>query len=363
MKVTVRDRKLKNGSISLYLDFYPAIQIPEKNINTRREYLKLYLFDNPKTDNERKHNKETKLKADLICADRLKRINEGNFDFITSLGDLNCFLNFFNEYINGKKNQNSIRNLKSTLSFLQKITNSKLTFNDITEVFVNNLKKKIENLKLKDSTKATYFNIIRTVIHEAYRQNKIKEDILKNIKPIPMPDIPRDHLIQAEINLLIHTDCRNNLVKAACLFCAVTGLRSVDLVRLKWSDLKKDDGSWYAQIVQTKTGEPMVCYIPDNIFKTIGEPKNTDEYMFEILKKESVVTLSIKEWIARAGIKKNITFHNFRHSFATILLTKGADIYTVSKMLGHKDLKTTEVYAKVVNLKKKQAADLLKFDF
>jgi hypothetical protein len=61
MKVTIRERKLTTGRLSLYLDYYPAITIPESNINTRREYLQLYLFEKPKTDIERSHNKETKL--------------------------------------------------------------------------------------------------------------------------------------------------------------------------------------------------------------------------------------------------------------------------------------------------------------
>lgn len=62
-----------------------------------------------------------------------------------------------------------------------------------------------------------------------------------------------------------------------------------------------------------------------------------------------------------AGITKHITFHSFRHTNATLLISAGEDIYTVSKMLGHKELRTTEIYAKVLNSKKIEAANRIKF--
>jgi site-specific recombinase XerD len=67
--------------------------------------------------------------------------------------------------------------------------------------------------------------------------------------------------------------------------------------------------------------------------------------------------LRLKEWALKAGITKNVTFHVFRHTFATLQLTLGTDLYTVSKMLGHKSLRTTQIYAKVIDQKKKEAAN------
>jgi site-specific recombinase XerD len=63
-----------------------------------------------------------------------------------------------------------------------------------------------------------------------------------------------------------------------------------------------------------------------------------------------------------AGITKNITFHCFRHTFATLQLSKGTDIYTVSKMLGHRELKTTQIYAKIIDQTKRDAANKIKLD-
>jgi site-specific recombinase XerD len=67
-------------------------------------------------------------------------------------------------------------------------------------------------------------------------------------------------------------------------------------------------------------------------------------------------------WLGAAGITKHITFHCFRHTCATLLLSKGANMATVSKMLGHRELKTTQIYAKVIDQSKREAADLIKLN-
>lgn len=63
--------------------------------------------------------------------------------------------------------------------------------------------------------------------------------------------------------------------------------------------------------------------------------------------------------IARARIEKKITFHCARHTFATLDLAYGADLYTVSKLMGHKRITTTQIYAKIVDESKRKAVDLI----
>ena len=70
------------------------------------------------------------------------------------------------------------------------------------------------------------------------------------------------------------------------------------------------------------------------------------------------INVCLKPWAVKAGITKHFTFHTARHTFATMMLTLGADLYTVSKLLGHTSVKMTQVYAKIVNKKKDDAVNL-----
>ncbi len=87
-----------------------------------------------------------------------------------------------------------------------------------------------------------------------------------------------------------------------------------------------------------------------------------DKPVFEGLKYSAYQNKHLFQWIGAAGITKNITFHCFRHTYATLLLSYGTDLYTISKMLGHKNPKTTQVYAKIFDEAKRTAANKIKLD-
>jgi len=103
--------------------------------------------------------------------------------------------------------------------------------------------------------------------------------------------------------------------------------------------------------------------IPEQAFGLLGERGKPDANVFEGLNYSAWENVKLKKWLLAAGILKDITFHSFRHTYATLQLTLGTDIYTVSKMLGHRDLKTTQIYAKIVDEKKMEAANKIKLDF
>lgn len=72
----------------------------------------------------------------------------------------------------------------------------------------------------------------------------------------------------------------------------------------------------------------------------------------------SCVYNHLQQWVRSAGITKHVSFHVSRHTFATMMISLGADLYTVSKLLGHTNIKVTEVYAKLVNERKFDAVSL-----
>lgn len=93
-----------------------------------------------------------------------------------------------------------------------------------------------------------------------------------------------------------------------------------------------------------------------------GEPREPEQLVFEDLPDPAWISKPLKRWIEAVGITKRITFHCFRHTYATLQLSSGTDIYTVNKMLGHTNVKTTQIYAKVVDEKKSKAAQAIQLD-
>lgn len=150
-----------------------------------------------------------------------------------------------------------------------------------------------------------------------------------------------------------------DVIKRAAIFSALTGLRFSDVKALKWSELRGQPGKYYLQYRQQKTLVAEYMPISDDAVKLMANKRKLHESVFKNLTYSSIRVFLIR-WLAKAGIKKNITFHCFRHTYATLQLEFGTDLYTVSKMLGHKHIKTTQVYAKVVDSKKGQTINRIK---
>jgi integrase len=142
-------------------------------------------------------------------------------------------------------------------------------------------------------------------------------------------------------------------LKEAFLFSSLTGLRFSDIKALKWKNISFDSQNGYTiKFIQQKTKGLEHLPISEQAIKIIGERKLDNELVFNNLIYSAYHNKILHRWIEKAGIEKHITFHCARHSFATLQLTFNTDIYTVSKLLGHRYLKTTEIYAKVIDKKK-----------
>ena len=133
--------------------------------------------------------------------------------------------------------------------------------------------------------------------------------------------------------------------------------RLSDVYALKWKDLVRDGDIWRVGIVMKKTATPN--YLPLSKQATAWMPERGDaadsDNVFARLPKGQYLNDLIKAWAKEAGLSKHVTFHTSRHTFATMLLTLAADLYTVSKLLGHANVKTTQIYGKIVDQKKDDA--------
>ena len=124
---------------------------------------------------------------------------------------------------------------------------------------------------------------------------------------------------------------------------------------MTWSEVHKQGD--YTRIIfkQKKTSGQEYIDITPQAAELLGERRNPTDLVFNDFLTASATNHAIKVWMLRAGITKEITFHCARHTFAVMMLDIGTDIYTVSKLLGHRELSTTQIYAKVLD-KTKQAA-------
>lgn len=138
-----------------------------------------------------------------------------------------------------------------------------------------------------------------------------------------------------------------------------TGLRWSDINKLTWVEIRDEEEGPRLIFKQKKTSGQEYQYISNQARQLLGKRKRESDLVFKGLKYGAHFNAEILRWCMRAGITKHITFHSARHTHAVLLLEYGADIYTVSKVLGHKEIRTTQVYAKIVDKKKKEAANLI----
>ena len=381
-KVTLRKKKISKGRQSLYLDFYPAIPHPKTGKPTRREFLGLYIFEKTNNPFDRQHNKETLMIGEGI---RQKRENVLNKPEIYTeyekeqlrkrkLGD-KCFFEFYEREANKRKNSNYDLWLLA-LNYLKTFTEGRLKFKDINESFLEGFKeyllttnsRRSKKEKLSQNTAALYFIVISSSLKQAYKEGFLQTDVTARVKTIKKTDTERGYLGLDELNTLVKTPCKNDLLKRAALFSALTGLRFSDIQKLSWNEVEFIKGEGYfLNFTQQKTQSIETLPISEQAYSFTGglkDPRDMiqNEKVFPGLKYSAYHNKQLYKWIETAGITKKITFHCFRHTFATLQLFYGTDIYTVSKLLGHRDLKTTQVYAKIVDESKRKAVDKIKLN-
>lgn len=375
IRVELRKRKRNDGKSAFYLDYYPPILNPKTGKGKRQDYLKLFVFDNPKGSGEKEYNKEVTSIAKSILS---KRINEVNKTEIYSKFEIDQlkqneldnqdFLIYFKK-LGRKKNQSNSKTWISVQKYLESYFPNGLRFGDISEEVIEGFREYLlsaksirsENTetKISPNTALSYFNKVKASLKQAFRDKILKEDVNSRVDQIKATDTFREHLTLEELNKLIDTPCQNTIIKKAAIFSALTGLRFSDILKLKGNEIKRDNGNIYLQFTQQKTQSKEIHYIGMQAVELLGNFEDNDEPIFKGLKYSAYANKHLAQWIGLAGIKKNVSFHNFRHTYATLLLKEGVDIYTVSKLLGHKNLKTTQIYAKVVDEKKQNASNVI----
>ncbi|MDE6383591.1 MAG: site-specific integrase [Paramuribaculum sp.] len=215
---------------------------------------------------------------------------------------------------------------------------------------------------LSQNSAATYFSIFKAALKQAFVDGYISVDIAAKVKGIAEKESRREFLTIDELNILAKTPCDNPIIKRAALFAALTGLRHSDIKKLKWENVQQISNQYRLNFTQQKTKGVEYMPISEQAYKLCGERGDNDRLIFEDLPDPSWISRPLKRWIESAGITRRITFHCFRHTFATLQIAGGTDLYTVSKMLGHTNVRTTQIYAKVMDKQKDEAANVINLD-
>ncbi len=379
IKVKLLQKGISKGRISLYLDFYPAIPHPQTGDPTRREFLGLYIHEKPRNATEKQYNAEQTKLAEGI---RQKRENELNKPEIYNeyekerlrkkeLGEID-FVAYFRKIANKRRGSNH-DNWMSALTYLEKYTGGKVKFIDLNEQFLEDFKDyllttpSIKSTRKKETlaqnSALSYFNKVKAALKQAYKEGILQVDLNARVDSIKAAETRREYLTFEELNKLVKAPCADDVLRRATLFSALTGLRFSDIDKLEWREIEHVPGQgYYIKFQQQKTKGIENLPISEQAYTLLGKPQQPGSKVFVGLKTASYHKKALQEWLAGAGITKHITFHCFRHTFATLQMFKGTDIFTISKMLGHREIKTTQIYTKIVDEAKREAADKIKLD-
>jgi integrase len=374
--VTIRYKQLKNGNQSIYLDIY-------RNGKRYYEFPKLYIIPE-RTPADKEQNRQMLEKAIKIKAQRIDEITDNENGF-TNMG-LKQKANFI-EYIRAladNKRINGIRGVDDTYKGLIKhlinFRGDKITFKHITKEYCTGFNEYLKTAAngtyrrgisetypsglLAKATQYGYSRTLSVALNCAVQDGIIQGNPMKDLTRFERPQQPqsnREYLTIDEVKQLVKTECVKPIVKQSFLFSCYSGLRFSDVKALKWGDIQTDsEGKKIIRYTQQKTKKNEHLPLSDKALEFLperGTAKDTD--IIFILSNNGYTNQALKSWVLAAGINKRVTFHVGRHTNATLLLSLGVPIETVSKLLGHSDIQTTQIYAKVIDKNKRAAVNLL----
>lgn len=371
MKITLRKKKLRTGRYSLYIEYYKGSnQNSEGRTEHNRhfEYLKEYLIIDPETAKEKRANAETLTRAEQVLAIRRAEYAQGKYGIKDRSKNKLLFLDYYNKLKEERyESKGNYDNWDAAQNHIEDYCKKKkITFEDIDEEFVLGFKKFLNknsrtksNTPLSQNSKYTYYNKFKAALRKAFEDGYTSRNFATIVKGFAQGETSREYLTQEELQAMAYANCKHPILKSAFMFSCLTGLRWSDINKLTWSEVRDEEEETRLIFQQKKTAGQEYQFISPQARKLLGERKQENDRVFQGLKYGAHFNAEILRWCMRAGITKHITFHSARHTHAVLLLENGADIYTVSKILGHREIRTTQVYAKIVDKKKKEAAYLI----
>lgn len=381
MKVEIKVRMLTAGNRSLYLEYY------ETGFR-KRENLHLYLVPDD-APNARMLNEQTYRKAQEIQAQRIltppsfekKKMRDEN-----GAAKTRTWLQWCDDYVrcaivngNCKKmiqHKDIVR--RRIGAYLKRDKKTDILLKDVDRDLVSGLfgymrnnyrnRKQIKanGGKLAAYTLVLFEETVKAIFNKAVRDGLMASNPVQELtreKRFHAPDKHREYLTADELKRFLSVEPQTymeEVVQRAFGFSCMTGLRLGDMQRLRWSDIKDVNGVQTVSLIQHKTKRPVSVPLNALALSLLPpRPENgEDSIIFPLVKKPDNVAKYVRRIRDKAGIEKDFTYHSSRHSAATLAITAGAELYSVSKILGHGSIASTQVYAKVNMEKKVEAMNL-----
>lgn len=358
--IRIRFKQLANGNQSIYLDCY-------RDGKRSYEFLKLYIV--PETDEAtRLQNQNTMQAAMAIKSQRL--IDMANDEAgITKVSQRSKMLLIdWMRYYSGQKKKNGqsdafSKQIDKAIRHLLLYKGDKVTMREVDKAYCMGFLDYLKALNMANVTTAGYFRCLNCALNLAVKEEILPYNPITKISSdqrIKIPESTREYLTVDEVKTLIAADCINEATKRAYLFSCFCGLRYSDIKALTWGDVLLDGEQYRVKIVMVKTQKTLYLPLSKEALRWMperGDAKDTEKVFS--LPSQCYLNVVLRTWAANSGITKHVTFHTARHTFATLELTAGAELYTVSKLLGHTQVKTTQIYAKIIDKKKDEAVNRL----
>ena len=339
MGVKIRERKMASGDIAFYIDTYHK--------EHGRFSQKTGLQADPKNRKVFNQIKAEALERVRIVEKDLQRDPKGVFDRKAMAGD------DFVEYTRRRAEKERYASYMNALKRLVEFTGGSVPFSNLNSQWLERLKSFLLSIDgLSTNSASIYFVFVKGTIHLAYKEGYISDDFIGKVDGIKRQPVDRHVLTLDELDVLSRTKCPNKMVKAAFMFASFTGLRLSDVELLRWEKIVTENGQCFMKFKQKKTGQFEKMPLCAQAVETLQSVQQLhaeyapdgDERIF-ILPGRSHLGVILNEWGFRSGLSWRLHFHASRHTFASMALSAGTAFFTVSKLLGHRDLQTTEIYS------------------
>lgn len=358
----LRRRKLADGRESLFIDH---------TVDGRHEYefLKLYLVPETSVKAKRENAKTLRQAEEIIIARTENMVDdkaqeEAAKDKSQML--LSDFISILMEEYK-QRGQPAYLRLRAARTKLEKFRpGARLC--DIDKKFCVDYAEWLQSEPLtpqgKPLAQATAFSSfwnLGITLSSARQKGYIKSnpwELLGSHEKIQQPEGKREFLTFEEIRKLEQTPYIKENIRKAFLFACYCGLRVGDVTDLRWSDISVNGGRHFVSVVMQKNSKPISLPLPTKALSWLPERGEPESSVFSLPSRTNL-RKHLQKWSEQAGLERHLHFHLSRHTYGTMLITAGVDLYTASKMMGHADVRPTQVYAKIVDKKKEEAVSLI----